>query len=110
MADIPVYELFGSNVGVKGSGASARHHIRELMQDVLHGQLDLSGIFTETLPLSEIAKGYADMDERREISVVGMSDAPIIKTGTASTLKTSAGRTIPQLHVINGSVACAPSG
>jgi threonine dehydrogenase-like Zn-dependent dehydrogenase len=70
VADIPVYELFGPNVGVKGSGASARHHIRELMQDVLYGQLDLSGIFTETLPLSEIAKGYADMDERREIKIL----------------------------------------
>jgi len=70
VADIPVSKLFGSNVGLKGSGASARHHIPELMKDVLDGKLDVSGIFTETIPLSEIAKGYADMDERRDIKVL----------------------------------------
>jgi len=40
------------------------------MKDVLDGKLDVSGIFTETIPLSEIAKGYADMDERRDIKVL----------------------------------------
>lgn len=70
VADIPVANLFGSNKGVKGSGASARHHIDELLPDVLNGSLDVSAIFTEELPLADIAKGYADMDERRAIKVL----------------------------------------
>jgi len=70
VADIPVSKLFGSNIGIKGSGASARHHIDELLPDVLSGKLDVSAVFTEELPLAEIAKGYKDMDERREIKVL----------------------------------------
>ncbi|MDB5170533.1 MAG: dehydrogenase [Candidatus Saccharibacteria bacterium] len=68
--DIPVSKLFSSDVGVKGSGASARHYIPELMPDVLSGKLDVSAIFTKTIPLSDIAEGYKDMDERREIKVL----------------------------------------
>jgi threonine dehydrogenase-like Zn-dependent dehydrogenase len=68
--DISVLDLFGSNKGVKGSGASARHHIPELLPDVLNGSLDVSAIFTKELPLADIAEGYADMDQRREIKVL----------------------------------------
>lgn len=68
--DIPVDKLFSTDVGVKGSGASARHYIPQLLPDVLSGQLDVSGIFTKTLPLADIAQGYKDMDERREIKVL----------------------------------------
>jgi threonine dehydrogenase-like Zn-dependent dehydrogenase len=70
VADIPVSKLFGSNKGIKGSGASARHHIPELMVDVLNGSLDVSAIFTEELSLDDIAKGYQDMDERRAVKVL----------------------------------------
>jgi len=70
VADISVSKLFGNNVGIKGSGASARHHIPELMADVLNGTLDVSEIFTKTVPLADIAKGYKDMDERKEIKVI----------------------------------------
>lgn len=68
--DIPISKLFGSNVGVKGSGASARHHIPELLPDVLSGKLDVSEIFTRTVPLNDIAEGYKDMDERKEIKIL----------------------------------------
>jgi threonine dehydrogenase-like Zn-dependent dehydrogenase len=68
--DISVSKLFSTNVGVKGSGASARHYIPELMPDVLNGKLDVSAIFTEELPLVDIAKGYKNMDERRQIKVL----------------------------------------
>jgi threonine dehydrogenase-like Zn-dependent dehydrogenase len=70
VADIPVSKLFGSNKGIKGSGASARHYIPELMVDVLNGSLDVSAIFTSEIALDDIAKGYQDMDERREIKVL----------------------------------------
>jgi threonine dehydrogenase-like Zn-dependent dehydrogenase len=68
--DIPVSRIFSKNIGVKGSGAPAAHYIPELMPDVLSGKLDVSAIFTETLPLDEIAKGYKDMDERKDIKVL----------------------------------------
>jgi hypothetical protein len=70
VADISVSTLFNNGIGVKGSGASAGHYIPELMPDVLSGKLDVSEIFTKTIPLSDIAEGYKDMDERREIKVL----------------------------------------
>jgi len=68
--DIPVPKLFSTDVGVKGSGAPAAHYIPELMPDVLSGKLDVSAIFTKTIPLSDIAEGYKDMDKRKEIKVL----------------------------------------
>lgn len=70
VADIPVSQLFRNGVGVKGSGASAGHYIPELMPDVLSGKLDVSAIFTMTVPLSDIAEGYEAMDKRRAIKVL----------------------------------------
>jgi threonine dehydrogenase-like Zn-dependent dehydrogenase len=67
---VPASKLFGSNVGIKGSGSSARTYIPELMKDVLAGKLDVSAIFTKSYPLEDIAKGYKDMDERREIKIL----------------------------------------
>jgi threonine dehydrogenase-like Zn-dependent dehydrogenase len=68
--DMPVSKFFSANIGIKGSGASARAYIPELMTDVLSGKLDVSAIFTKTVPLDNIAEGYKDMDERREIKVL----------------------------------------
>jgi len=68
--DISVSNLFSNGVGIKGSGASAGHYIPELMPDVLSGKLDVSAIFTKTIPLSDIAEGYRDMDKRKEIKVL----------------------------------------
>jgi threonine dehydrogenase-like Zn-dependent dehydrogenase len=68
--DIPVSKIFSRNIGVKGSSAPAAHYIPELMPDVLSGKLDVSAIFTKTIPLSEIAEGYKAMDERSEIKVL----------------------------------------
>jgi len=68
--DIPVSKLFSTDIGVKGSGAPAAQYIPQLMPDVLSGKLDVSAVFTKTIPLSNIAEGYKDMDERREIKVL----------------------------------------
>jgi len=68
--DISVSGLFSNDIGIKGSGSPAAHYITELMPDVLSGKLDVSEIFTRTIPLSNIAEGYKDMDERREIKVL----------------------------------------
>jgi threonine dehydrogenase-like Zn-dependent dehydrogenase len=67
--NIPVSKIFSNNFGIKGSGASARHYIPQLLPDVLNGTLDVSAIFTKTVPLDDIAEGYKDMDKRREIKV-----------------------------------------
>jgi len=68
--DIPISKIFSRNIGVKGSAAPARHYIPELLPDVLSGKLDVSAIFTITLPLDKIAQGYQAMDERKEIKVL----------------------------------------
>lgn len=68
--DISVTRLFNNDIGIKGSGSPAAHYITELMPDVMSCRLDMSDIFTRTIPLSNIAEGYRDMDERREIKVL----------------------------------------
>jgi threonine dehydrogenase-like Zn-dependent dehydrogenase len=68
--DIPVSKIFSRNIGVKGSPAPAAHYIPELMPDVLAGRLDVSPIFTKTVPLAEIAEGYKAMSERTAIKVL----------------------------------------
>ena len=68
--DIAALKLFSTDVGIKGSGAPAGHYIPELMPDVLSGKLDVSAIFTKTLQLSDIAQGYKDMDERKEVKIL----------------------------------------
>lgn len=68
--DIVVSDLMASDVGVKGSGARARAYIPELMEDVLNGKLDVSAVFTKDVSLGDIAEGYKDMDERREIKIL----------------------------------------
>jgi threonine dehydrogenase-like Zn-dependent dehydrogenase len=68
--DVPVSKIFSRNVGVKGSPAPAAHYIPELMPDVLSGKMNVSAIFTKTIPLSQIAEGYQAMDERKEIKVL----------------------------------------
>jgi alcohol dehydrogenase len=40
------------------------------MLDVLSGKLDVSAIFTKTVPLSDIAEGYKAMNEREAIKVL----------------------------------------
>jgi threonine dehydrogenase-like Zn-dependent dehydrogenase len=68
--DIPISRIIPRNIGVKGSPAPVAHYIPELMPDVLSGQLDVSPIFTKTVPLTDIAAGYRAMDERKEIKVL----------------------------------------
>ena len=68
--DIPVTKFFWPDIGIKGSAAPAAHYIPELMPDVLSGKLNVSAIFTKTVALSDIAQGYKDMDERKEIKIL----------------------------------------
>jgi Zn-dependent alcohol dehydrogenase len=55
---------------IQKAKAIAAHYVPELMLDVLSGKLDMGAVFTKTIPLSDIAEGYKDMDERKEIQAL----------------------------------------
>ena len=68
--DLDITKMFRQNIGVIGGVAPTAVYIPQLMPDVLSGKLDPSPVFDLTLPLSEIAKGYAAMDKREAIKVL----------------------------------------
>lgn len=69
-AELPIKLMFGGNVNVAGGVAPARAYIEELLPDVLSGAIDPGQVFDLTLPLDQVAEGYAAMDERRAIKVL----------------------------------------
>lgn len=69
-AELPIRQLFSSNVGVRGGVAPVRNYIEELLPEVLSGALQPGKVFDLELPLSEVAEAYAAMDERRAIKVL----------------------------------------
>jgi threonine dehydrogenase-like Zn-dependent dehydrogenase len=69
-AELPIRQLFGTNVGVNGGVAPVRNYIEELLPEVLSGAIDPGRVFDLTVPLSEVAEAYAAMDERRAIKVM----------------------------------------
>ncbi|GAA4167827.1 zinc-dependent alcohol dehydrogenase family protein [Gryllotalpicola koreensis] len=68
--ELPVRQLFNSNVGVRGGMAPVRNYIDELLPEVWNGSLKPGRVFDLELPLSEVAEAYAAMDERRAIKVL----------------------------------------
>ncbi|MDQ1597512.1 MAG: hypothetical protein QOI70_936 [Microbacteriaceae bacterium] len=69
-SELPIRQLFGTNVGVNGGVAPVRSYIEELLPEVLSGAIDPGRVFDLTVPLSEVAEAYAAMDERRAIKVM----------------------------------------
>ena len=69
-AGVPIFDMFGDNVALRGGIAPVRAYADDLLEDVLGGTLDPSPIFTETVSLEEIAAGYRAMDERDAIKVL----------------------------------------
>jgi threonine dehydrogenase-like Zn-dependent dehydrogenase len=67
---LPLAKMFGRNINVRGGVAPVRSFLPELLDDVLDGTLDPSAVFTETVTLTDIARGYAEMDSRRQIKVL----------------------------------------
>ena len=67
---MPLTELFGANIGVRGGVAPVRRYLPELLDGVLAGLLDPSPVFTSSVSLTDIAAGYRAMDERTEIKVL----------------------------------------
>ena len=69
-AELPIRQLFSSNVGVAGGVAPVRAYIDGLLPDVLSGAINPGRVFDLELPLAEVAEAYAAMDERRSIKAL----------------------------------------
>jgi threonine dehydrogenase-like Zn-dependent dehydrogenase len=59
--------LFRTQVRIQGGPASVRRFLPELIGLVTSGAIDPGRVFDLTLPLDQVAEGYAAMDERRAI-------------------------------------------
>jgi threonine dehydrogenase-like Zn-dependent dehydrogenase len=67
---LPVQAMFGRNIGLAGGMAPVRKYLPELLDLVTSGAIDPGQVFDSTLPLDDVAEGYAAMDERRAIKVL----------------------------------------
>jgi threonine dehydrogenase-like Zn-dependent dehydrogenase len=68
--ELPVQQMFSSNVGVRGGVASVRSSMPELLADVWSGAIEPGLVFDLSLPLADVAEAYAAMDQRRAIKVM----------------------------------------
>jgi len=69
-AELPIRQLFGSNVSVGGGVAPVRGYLDELLAATMDGSIDPGRVFDLSLPLDQVADAYAAMDERRAIKVL----------------------------------------
>jgi threonine dehydrogenase-like Zn-dependent dehydrogenase len=65
--ELPIRQLFSSNITVGGGVAPVRAYLPELLDDVLAGRLDPGPVFDATYALADVADAYRDMDKRRAI-------------------------------------------
>lgn len=66
----PVSTIFDRSLSLRGGGAWVRTYLPQLLPDVLAGTLDASAVFDVTLPLEQVADGYAAMDSRSALKVL----------------------------------------
>jgi threonine dehydrogenase-like Zn-dependent dehydrogenase len=69
-SELPIRQLFSTNVSVGGGVAPVRGYIPELLDDVLSGAIDPGRVFDLVLPLEQAPEAYAAMDERRSIKTM----------------------------------------
>jgi threonine dehydrogenase-like Zn-dependent dehydrogenase len=69
-AELPIRQMFGENKNVAGGVAPVRAYIDELLADVLSGRIEPGRVFDTTMPLDDVAEGYAAMDERTAVKVL----------------------------------------
>ncbi len=67
---IPGVELFFSHVRLHGGPAPVRRFLPHLIDLIWDRTIDPGRVFDLTLPLAEVAEGYAAMDRRRAIKVL----------------------------------------
>jgi threonine dehydrogenase-like Zn-dependent dehydrogenase len=68
--ELPVRQLYTTNVGVRGGMAPVRGYLDELLPEVLDGTLAPGRVFDSELPLDQVKEAYGAMDERRAIKVL----------------------------------------
>jgi threonine dehydrogenase-like Zn-dependent dehydrogenase len=68
--EIPVPQLYRTNVGVRGGLSTVRDYIEELLPDVLDGTIRPGLVFDVEMPLADVAAAYTAMDERRAVKVL----------------------------------------
>jgi threonine dehydrogenase-like Zn-dependent dehydrogenase len=68
--ELPIGQLFGSNIGVGGGVAPVRAYIPELLVDVLSGAIEPGKVFDASFALEDAADAYRAMDERTAIKAL----------------------------------------
>jgi threonine dehydrogenase-like Zn-dependent dehydrogenase len=63
-------KLFHSHVRVQGGPAPVRRFLPHLINLILRGDVNPGKVFDLTLPLEQVAEGYAAMDQRRAIKTL----------------------------------------
>jgi threonine dehydrogenase-like Zn-dependent dehydrogenase len=69
-SELPIQELFSSNVSVGGGVAPVRAYIPELLSDVLAGRLNPGPVFDRRFALADVADAYRAMDERTVVKAL----------------------------------------
>ncbi|RMI13397.1 zinc-dependent alcohol dehydrogenase family protein [Cellulomonas triticagri] len=65
--ELPVRQMFDTNVGVRGGMAPVRGYIADLAAEVYAGTIRPGAVFDLVLRLDDVAEAYAAMDERRAV-------------------------------------------
>jgi threonine dehydrogenase-like Zn-dependent dehydrogenase len=68
--ELPGEELFYATVHLHGGPAPVRRFLPDLIERIERREIDPGRVFDLSLPLSEVAEGYAAMDERRAIKAL----------------------------------------
>lgn len=68
--ELPVGQMFGTNVGARGGLACVRDYAPQLLPDVVDGSIEPGKVFDLELPLTQVAEAYRAMDERRATKVL----------------------------------------
>lgn len=66
----PMRAIFLNNLCLRGALAPARAYLPRLIESLAKGRIDPSPVLDLELPLTNVAEGYAAMDERRAIKVL----------------------------------------
>jgi threonine dehydrogenase-like Zn-dependent dehydrogenase len=70
VTDLPQEHMFWKNVGLRGGPAPVRAYLPDLLERVWDGRIEPGKVFDLSLPLDQVAEGYAAMDERRAIKTL----------------------------------------
>ena len=68
--ELPMRQLFNTNIHVAGGMATVRPYLDELLPDVLSGAIEPGRVFDVALPLAQVADAYTAMDQRTAIKVL----------------------------------------